>query len=324
MTLAGLLLCAAAAIAVWRIAEEVAMRREPDAASLQNAADIMRRATAVIRDAKIERGLLQDKDLDPNRTGLVGPEWSETVTTIGSLSSKRTLTNPDTAALFSRLFHTAGLRPGDPVAVVLSGSFVGGNVAVLSAIESYGLRAAVVSSLGASMYGAADPTFTWLDMEAAVREAGVWQVRSRRALLGGESGMARDLDDDARRALSAAAERSSVPLIKAESFADAVRETAAVVGLGPGSETKPTLLINVGGSQLALGDCLEAAEIPYGLIARPLPCREGTPGLIQVALAQGVQVLNAFKIRQFARHYGLPADPVPLPEPGRNPLIYIR
>ena len=319
-----LLLCMAASIALWRLAEYASMRLSPDLAIMRTAAELMRSATAVIRDAKIARGLLQAKGLDPNGTGLIGPEWSETMTTLGSLSAKRTLTNPDTAALFARLLHKAGLRQGDPVAVVLSGSFVGGNVAALSAIESYGLRPAVVSSLGASMYGAADPAFTWLDMETAVREAAVWRVRSMRALLGGESGMARDLGADARRALRAAIQRSGVPLIEAGNFADAVRESAAVLGMGATSEARPALLINVGGAQVALGDCPEAADIPYGLITQPLTCREGTPGLIQIALEQGIPVLNVFKIREFARHYGLPADPVPLPEPGRNPFIYAR
>lgn len=321
---AWLLLCVAASITLWRIAEDVSMQLDPAIAVMQNAAALMRRATGVIRDAKIARGLLQAKDLDPNGTGLIGPEWSETMTTVGSLPAKRTLTNPDTAALFSRLLRKAGLQRGDPVAVVLSGSFVGGNVAALSAIESYGLRPAVVSSLGASMYGAADPAFTWLDMETAVREAGVWRVRSMRALPGGEAGMARGLGEEARRALLAAIRRSGVALIDAGNFADAVRESAAVMGMGRNAEARPALLINVGGSQLALGDCLEAADIPYGLIIRPLTCRKGTPGLIKIALDQGIPVLNVFKIKEFARHYGLPADPVPLPAPGKNPFIYMR
>ncbi len=322
--LAWLLICVAASLTLWRIAEDLSMRLGPDVEIMHNATEIMRRATAVIREAKIAKGLMQDKDLDPNNTGLIGPEWSETMTTVGRLSAKRTLTNPDTAALFSRLFRLAGMQRGDTVAVVLSGSFVGGNVAVLSAIESYGLRPVVVSSLGASMYGAADPDFTWLDMETAVREAGVWRVRSFRALLGGEAGMARNLGDDARAALLAAVQRANVPLIRRESFADAVREASTVMGLGPASEARPAVLVNIGGALLALGDCLEAADIPYGLINQPIPCTRGTPGLIQIALAQGVTVINVFKIREFARHYGLPNDPVPLPEAGKNPLIYSR
>jgi poly-gamma-glutamate system protein len=311
---------AAASIALWQIAEHASMPSGPAAESMRRAAAVMLRASEVIRDAKAARGLLQGKDLDPNGTGLIGPEWSETMTTVGSLPAKRTLTNPDVAALMVRLFRDAKLAPGDPVAVVLSGSFVGGNVAVLSAIESYGLHPTVISSVGASMYGAADPGFTWLDMETAVRSAGVWRVRSARASLGGEAGLAKDLGEDARRALLAAVQRSGVPLLEGKGVADTVRQAAATLGLG--AAERPKLLINVGGAQIAFGDCPEAENIPPGLVTRPLPCSRGAPGLVQIALEQGIPVLNIFKVRDLAQRYGLPVDPVPLPPPGRNRLIY--
>jgi poly-gamma-glutamate system protein len=320
MKTGSLLVLAAASIAVWQLAEHVAMPSGPDAEAMRQAAAVMVRASAVIRDAKIAQDLLQGKELDPNRTGLIGPEWSETMTTVGSLPAKRTLTNPDVAALLVRVFGDAKLRPGDPVAVVLSGSFVGGNVAVLSALESYGLRATVIASLGASMYGAADPAFTWLDMEAAVRSAGVWRLRSARASLGGEAGMAKDLGDHARRALLAAVQRSGVPLLEGTAFAGTVGEAAAALGLLSGE--RPRLLINVGGAQISLGECPEAEHLPPGLITRPQRCSSGTPGLAQMALDQGIPVLNLFKVKELAQRYGLPFDPVPLPPPGRNRLIY--
>ena len=97
-----------------------------------------------------------------------------------------------------------------------------------------------------------------------------------------------------------------------------------VRSLGSGAETVARLLINVGGAQLALGDCPEAADIPPGLITRPVSCSQGTPGLVQIALDHGIPVLNVFKVKELAQHYGLPLDPVPLPAPGRNPFIYAR
>jgi poly-gamma-glutamate system protein len=315
-----LLALAAASIALWQLTERFSPGPDPDAESMRQAAALMIRASGVIREAKAARGLLQGKDLDPNQTGLIGPEWSETTTTPGSLSAKRTLTNPDFAALLLRLFREAKLRPGDPVAVVLSGSFVGGNVALLSALQSYGLRATVIASLGASMYGAADPAFTWLDMEAAVRSAGIWRVHSSYASLGGEAGMAKDLGEDGRRTLLAAVRRSGVPLLESRSFAEAVDQGAAVLGMHSGE--RPKLLVNVGGTQIALGECPEAENIPPGLITRALECSRGTPGLVQAALQQGIPVLNVFKVRELAQRYGLPLDPVPLPPPGKNRLIY--
>ena len=318
---AWLVVLAMLSIGSWRLSEYAAFRRNPPQ-TLLRAADFMVRATDAIRREKAARGLLRGLELDPNRTGLIGPEWSETTTTLGNLVSKRTLTNPDVAAWVAREFHRAGLRQGDLVAVVLSGSFVGGNIAVLAAAESYPLRTVIVSSLGASMYGAADPALTWIDMEAVVRDAGVWNARSARALLGGESGLARDLGMEPRAALLAAAQRNGIALLEAASFPDLVQNAAAVLGIGPAGGEKPALLVNVGGSQVALGDCREAAGIPAGVVSAAIPCTGGTAGLIQIALAQGVQVLNLFKVKELAARHGLPLDPRPLPEPGRNPFVY--
>jgi poly-gamma-glutamate system protein len=312
-----LVLAAAASIALWQATEHFALRAGPDTAVLRAAAEVMQRATGAIRNEKTRRGLMQGERLDPNRTGLIGPEWSETTTTLGSLQAKRTLTNPDTAALVARLMHEAHLEAGDVVAVVLSGSFVGGNVAVMSALEAYGLKPVVLSSLGASMYGAADPAFTWLDMESTVRAARVWKVGSFAAMLGGESGIARDLGDQPHRDLEASARRAGVPLVGGPTLADSVKAGAAALGL----DARPKLLINVGGAQAALGDCKESADIPPGLIAQPLPC-SGTPGLVHAALARGIPVLNIHKVKDLAQRYGLPLDPVPLPVPGRNAFVY--
>lgn len=317
--LARLVLAAAASIALWQAAEYAVRRSGPDPAVLRAAAATMQRAAEAIRKEKTQRNLMQGERLDPNRTGLIGPEWSETTTTLGDLPAKRTLTNPDTAALVARLMHASRLKPGDAVAVVLSGSFVGGNVAVMSAVEAYGLKAAVLSSLGASMYGAADPAFTWLDMESVVRAARIWRSGSLAALLGGESGMARDLGEQPRRDLEASARRAGVPLIGGSTLADAVKASAAALGVD--AAAGPKLLINVGGAQAALGDCKESADIAPGLIAQPLAC-SGTPGLVHAALARGIPVLNIHKVKALAQRYGLPFDPVPLPVPGRNAFIY--
>ena len=316
-----LVIAATASIALWQAAEYFALRTGPDTAVLRAAAATMQRATEAIRKEKTRGNLMQGEQLDPNRTGLIGPEWSETTTTLGDLPAKRTLTNPDTAALVARLMHESHLKAGDAVAVVLSGSFVGGNVAVMSALEAYGLKAAVLSSLGASMYGAADPSFTWLDMESAVRAARIWRNRSVAALLGGESGMARDLGEQPRRDLEASMQRAGVPLIAGSTLAEAVKGSAAALGLDAASDARPKLLINVGGAQVALGDCNESADIPPGLIAQPLPC-SGTPGLVHIALSRGIPVLNIHKVKVLAQRYGLPFDPVPLPVPGRNAFIY--
>ena len=180
----------------------------PQQAALVAAARAMLSAQQEIARTKEQMGLLQPVAADPNRTGLIGPDWSEITTTIGDLPAKRTVTNPDLAAMIARILSSLDPAPGAAVGLVLSGSFVGANVAAIAAVEALGLRPVIISSLGASMYGATDPDLTWLDMETVVRRAGIWQARSAAVVLGGESAAAGGLDETGREMLIAAARRN--------------------------------------------------------------------------------------------------------------------
>lgn len=310
--IAWLLLSVAAGVMFWRIAGDVSMRLGPDAALMENAADRMRRASEVIREARAARGVTPSKaqetdgpefnviHADDDAGGAAAPRGT---TSVASPRGKRTVASPDTAALFSRLLRKAGLHAGDTVAVVLSDAYIGGNVAALSAIEAYGLRSRVVSVLRVAPValvgdGVNRTPFTWLDAEAAVRTAGVWNVRSLRVVLPDDARTTGASGAGARTATRDAITRAGVPLVEAQDFAATVRESAAILDLGPTAATKPALLVNMGGSRLALGDCLQTEDLPHGVISHPLPCRSGVPGLIQIALDKGIPVLNAFMIRE--------------------------
>ena len=145
----------------------------PKAEELRAAARLAQAAQAEIARTKEKLGLMQPADVDPNRTGLIGPDWSETTTTIGEVQAKRTATNPDLAAAIARILLAMKPAPGRRRRDRgCRARFVGANVAAISAVETLGLKPVIVSSLGSSMYGATDPEFGWLDMETAVRRAG--------------------------------------------------------------------------------------------------------------------------------------------------------
>jgi poly-gamma-glutamate system protein len=320
------LLAAAAAIALtvwWGVDRWQGSAIDPQLVEMLRAARTMQRAGTVVRDEKERRGLLQPAESDPNRTGLIGPEWSEITTTQGLLAAKRTATNPDLAAVVVKLTAPLGLKPGDGVLVVLSGSFVGGNIAVLSALEALRLRPVVVSSLGSSMWGATDLEFTWLDIEASIRRAGIIRTETTLALLGGVGTVGRDIDETGRAALRAAAARNGVKLQDERPFARAVESTyaAALAGL---QGAPPRLLVNVGGAQVALGTCENAERMPTGLIREEPGCAQGVPGLIVRALRDGIPVLHLLNLRAFALVHDLPVDPQPLPAPGSNRRVYGR
>ena len=61
---------------------------------------------------------------------------------------------------------------------------------------------------------------------------------------------------------------------------------------------------------------------PPGLTAGTVPCTAGEPGLVMRLAASDLPVLHVLNIRELAIAWGLPFDPIPLPVPGNNPMVY--
>ena len=59
------------------------------------------------------------------------------------------------------LFEEAELKKGDYVAIGMTGSLPGANIAVLSACKSMGINTVAISSVGSSSYGANREEFSW-------------------------------------------------------------------------------------------------------------------------------------------------------------------
>src|SRR6056297_1665723 len=129
------------------------------------AAQEMQQAAEILKQYRIDSGIYIDNLNDPNKTALVGDRESVIITDRGNLTSKLTSLNPNMAAVIVDYFKKADLQEGDKIAVSYTGSFPGMNLALFSAAKVMNLDLKVVSSVGASMFGATDPDFTWLDME---------------------------------------------------------------------------------------------------------------------------------------------------------------
>ncbi len=144
----------------------------------------MLESMACIRAAREAMGIGVDLNLDPNNTGLIGMEYTDLTSTLGSLSAKRTSLNPQFAGLVLSLMRQAGAKRGDRVAISFSGSFPALNRAVLAACAELGLNPTIICSVGASAYGANIPGLTWLDMERILFEKGKIGYRSAFASIG--------------------------------------------------------------------------------------------------------------------------------------------
>jgi len=322
LSLMWLALAAAVSIALWLVLEQALQRPiHPQFAEMLMAARSMQAASRVLWMEKDARGLTPSAQADPNRTGMIGQEYTPITTTIGELPAKRTATNPDFAAALVRQIASLALARGTPVAIVVSGSFVGGDVAAITATETLGLRPIVIASLSASMWGANGPEFNLTDMLATLRERNVIRTRAVAAVLGGGGAIGGSMDADGVAALRRSAARDGVPIVEARPVAAVIDALLTRINATAGN-ARPGAVINVGGALIGLGSCRESHEWPPGLTRRAPPCSDGTPGLAMRLAADGLPVLHIINIRRLALEWGLPFDPTPLPIPGNNTAIY--
>ena len=104
------------------------------------AATRMQEAMNILKLFRMEKGVFVDIENDPNETGLVGAQFSLITTDEGDLDAKLTTLDPNFAAAMIELLSRAGLTTDDTVAVLLTGSMPGANMAVLIAAETLGIN----------------------------------------------------------------------------------------------------------------------------------------------------------------------------------------
>ena len=158
----------------------------------KEAAKIMETSLRILKTDVKDRGFTIYKDIDPNLTGLIFKEDSPLRTGPGDLESKQTTLKPNFAALVVDHLVRAGVTAGDTIALGMTGSMPGGNIAALSACKAMGLHSVGISSVGASMWGATEPTYTWMDMENTLFTEGQIPAKSIAASIGGRGDCMRE------------------------------------------------------------------------------------------------------------------------------------
>lgn len=279
-----------------------------------DAAKRMTRPFSILVSREEELGISPNPVTDPNRTGFIGAEFTPITTTVGALTSKRTSTNPDFAALLVRLLDELHLKPGTRVVLSFSGSFPALNLATIIACEELGLKPLIFSSIGASSYGATHPQMTWLDMERLFVEHGIIHHRTSFASLGAEDDLGESFFLEGKTAALKAIERNAlVPIIMRTPKEQWEFKLEKIRSF------QPKLLINVGGNQINVGQ--DGYLLPPGALTHTSldPARLG---LIGWFLSHHLPVVHLLHIRDLALHYGLAIDPVPLPAPGESGVYH--
>lgn len=290
------------------------------------AAGLMRDAVNELKAMRGELGVKIDPVLDPNMTGMIGWDYSDITTTVGSLPAKRTSCNPAFAALLTRLLKEAGCREGDLVVLSLTGSFPALNVAALSACKALGLEARFVSSVGSSTYGANIPGFSWLDMEKRLYERGIFPYYATAVSYGGVVETGGGIDGTGLDLAQQAVLRHGARLLAEGDYQDVERATLERKGILD-AKGRPSCYVNVGGGLTALGWVAESSRLDNGLLREVPVTDDPARGLVFRYAEEGVPVIHMLNIERLANRYALPVDPVPLPDPAsalRTGAFYAR
>ncbi|MFZ5432572.1 MAG: poly-gamma-glutamate system protein [Calditrichota bacterium] len=301
-----------------------AQTRHPAYPTMVRAAEKVKDAQRELYESKLILGIY-DPVVDPNRTGLIGVEYSPITTTVGYLKAKRAATNPDFAACIVRSLVDHGIGPDDSVMVSMTGSFPGMNLSVLMALEVLDIQSLSICSIGASSYGANEPEFTWIDMEDTLNRLGLLKRRSNFVTMGGTGDVGGGLSREARNLIKEKAFSLNYPLLRARSL----RKQMALRKTQIGDPQHYQLLINIGGNHVMLGKGPEGRELPGGwndfaTINWDSLSQSDPSGIVFDFLRAGIPVLNLLHIEDIARDANLPFDPESFTPAGEAPVYYLQ
>jgi poly-gamma-glutamate system protein len=315
-----LVVAALVSLVAWPLVQRVATVGWIDwTDEMLEAAETMREAIHALAEHCAAADIAIDESLDPNRTCLIGPEYTPLFTTLGRLEAKRTSTNPDMAALVVHLLQRAGVSPGDRIAVGASASFPALTIATLVAADVLDVYPVTILSLGASSYGATRPEFNLLDIYELLVEQRMLSAGATAVSLGGAGDVGAELDPDVREALVRQIQARGKPLVHDGDLGSNVARRMQFYS-GEGIDRAIKVFVNIGGGDANLGSSPLVLEVEPGLNTDfALPPAEQRGVLFEMA-AMDVPVIHLLNVRGLVLRYGLPWDPVPLPEPGSGRL----
>ena len=284
------------------------------------AARLAKKATEYLKEFRMRKGVFVDVINDPNETALIGQDISPITTDRGYIDAKLTATNPNFAAVVVDMLKEADLEKNDVVAIAFTGSFPGLNIAVHSAVQTLKLKPIIITSVGASNWGANDPYYTWLDMERILFNAGIFENKSVAASIGGGLDRGRGLSPEGRQLIFDAINRNKVEFINEEHLESSIQKRMKIYDKHRNKE-KIKAFINVGGGISSIGSIENVNFIPSGL-SKSLPMKNyPVRGLLIEMADKNIPIIHLLNVNQLAQQYGLQINPAPLPRPGEGEIF---
>jgi poly-gamma-glutamate system protein len=287
--------------------------------TMYSAAKIMSQALDEVKKHRSGLGIPLNKMNDPNQTGLIGDDFTAITTTVGNIEAKRTTTNPNFAALMVSLLYQSGVRNGDTIAVGASGSFPALIIATLSAAKAMNLKPLIISSLGASMWGANHPKMTWLDIYFNLFKKGIFSYQINAASIGGDFDVGLELSKKGRNMIIAKIKEYKVPLIYEKNLRVNVEKRLKIYDANRKGQ-KITAFVNIGGAAANTGINAMMLNLKPGInyIRKYPPAAES--GVLFEMGKRNIPVIHLLNIKGFSLKYGMPWDPIPLPVAGQGEI----
>ena len=283
------------------------------------AAKLMQNAELAIKEYRNSEGVYIDEVNDPNRTAMIGGKQSPIVTDRGDLTSKLTSLNPNFAAVIVEMFKEANLKRGDKVAISCTGSFPALNIAVLSASKILGLEPIIISSVGASMFGATDPDFTWLDMEEFFIQNNIFNYKSIAASIGGGRDLGRGLSKNGREIILKNIDEHKIQLVNDETLEQNISKKMELYKAS--GQNDIALYVNIGGGLSSLGTTLNGRLIDPGFHRYLTLTNTPLKGTMLLFADEGIPIVHLLDITRLAEREEIPLAPDPLPEPGNGSMF---
>ncbi len=258
----------------------------------------------IINNEKVKLGLpnsgsaLSSDQIENRGDDILGEEYTSVTSTLGSLEAKELSNNPLFAAMIVRLIAESGIDTSKTIGVQASGSFPALTIQSLAALQVLNRKAVLISSLGASSYGANQPGALWIDMEGWLNKIGKCKYHSELITYGAEGDTAGGLTDEGKIAFDNALQRNGKTVFIPRNVEQSIEKKLKIFEI-----SKIGLLINIGGNQSALGYCSHAEQLPNGLHKEIVTCSHKERGVISRVSENSIPFIHLLNLKNLAARY---------------------
>lgn len=289
-----------------------------------DAANLMATCIDSLRAQQQRMDIPFDPINDPNQTGLIGTTRTTITTDRGLLSDKQAAINPNLAAVFVEEISRQGLKAGDHIAVAITGSNPGVNLALYSALSAMKLHPSIIVALSSASYGANQEEYTWLDIESILKKKGLIDFSCQYASLGGKDDLGVGLSDNGINALYEAMSRNGVSQIIGSTFEDNIQSRVSVYNQLLPEGKRYSLFVNIGRGLANVGSIPNANQIREGMNPKLAEEQFEPEGLMMIMAKEGVPVFSMQHPQRWIRKYKLEDDSGKIPDPGKGPAFSVK